>query len=328
MFNWYLLALTVFVAFLFIIVTIRLFLIRKKANLVPTNDKDSKLNNDIITAGFAYSNQYDVFFSRKDALQREYGYCHLYDEAMPMVGMIVDCEPIYFDYNNKHWLIEFWKGQYGLATGAQIGVFNTANGPIKAPGFNGIFYESISDDECFPIEFTLKKNNKALIHRSEVQWWLTGLKLGEFSTTSSLSLNIKLVFPNKNMCCAFVTGLINAGYSNHEFSSHFRTVTIHFTKPHTTQPASRTRVQEAIIQQGNETNCRMYDSLTCSYNNTLDKLELLKSSSPDLYVKLLKSIYSKELYTSFELISPILKKFNATEQFKKIDDPFSESIDI
>jgi hypothetical protein len=289
-----------------------------------SNLADNKLN----LTGFAYSPIDDAFYSQKDAWQREFGYCHLYDEAMPLAGIIVDCEPIYFDYNNKHWLIEFRKGQYGMATGGEIGIYNTSNDIIKAPGFHGVFYESIPENEWLSLKFILKKNKKVLINKKENHWWLAGLKFVEFSNPNDLSLDIKIDFPNKKMRDAFESGLTNIGYTKHEYSKHHNYVHVHFTKPHSTQPVSRTRIQESFIQQGNETNCNLYHEITSDYSNTIDKLDYIFVSSPDLYNKFLKSFHSKELYSNFELINPILKKFNTLNRSAKIDDPFIDSYDI
>ena len=38
--------------------------------------------------------------------------------------MIIDAYPVYFDYQDKTWMIEFWRGQYGINTGAEIGVYH------------------------------------------------------------------------------------------------------------------------------------------------------------------------------------------------------------
>jgi hypothetical protein len=40
----------------------------------------------------------------------------------------------------------------------------------------------------------------------------------------------------------------------------------------------------------------------------------MKFSEPDLYDNFLKSLYSKEIYASFELITPFLKKLVETDQ--------------
>lgn len=83
------------------------------------------LNEFIEPYGYAYDSHQDIFYTKIDAWQREMGYSRLYDEAAAPSSMIIDCEPIYFEYDNKRWLIEFWKGQYGMTTGFEIGVYHT-----------------------------------------------------------------------------------------------------------------------------------------------------------------------------------------------------------
>lgn len=312
--GWYIILLSIF--FVFIVLFCIFFVVRVKTNLKSkaTDTKDSNLaplNYTLASSGFFYSMQDDTFYSRPDCIQRKFGYCKLYDETMPFVGLIVDCEPIYFDYNNRHWLIEFWKGQFGMACGCQIGIYNTLNESIKAPGFHGIFYESLRDNENFSISYTLKKKAKVLIHNSSKQTFTAGLKLGEFSFPAALTLKVKITFPNKKMLRAFVSGLKNAGYQSHDYSVRLMTVIIHFASPHTLQPASRTRIQEAIIQQGNLETCTEFKQLTLACKNSLNKLNELSSSKEELYDKALKSFYTKELYSGYELIRPILKKLSA-----------------
>ncbi len=329
--NWYVFLFIMFVALLFLICVLLLITRKKKKSFIPSCDMAKSfgnINTVLASTGFFYSKIDDVFYSRKDAWQRDYGYCHLYDETLPLVGMIVDCEPITFDYDNKHWVIELRKGQYGMATGGEIGIYNTTNESIKAPGFHGIFYDSISNEECIPFEFKLKRNKKVLIHKRSTNWWLAGLKFAEFSNTTSLSLDAKFVFPNKKIRDAFVSGLLNVGYTTREFFVFFHQVNVHFTKPHILQPASRTRVQEFIIQQCNQKTCDTYQNLTSSYDNTLDKLDFLTNSSPELFDKFIKSFHPHEIYAGHELMKPILKKFNLSNQPTKIDDLSTNNLDI
>ena len=68
--------------------------------------------------------------------------------------MIIDCEPINFEYNGKKWLIEFWKGQYDLTTGCEIGVYKAVGPDLDMQGFfNGTFYNCVSDEERLQMEF-------------------------------------------------------------------------------------------------------------------------------------------------------------------------------
>lgn len=279
----------------------------KMKHFKPEPDKCiqiDKLNNDIRDTGFQYDCRDDVFFSRIDAWQRPFGYCSLYDDAMALTGIIADCEPICFDYNNKHWLIELWKGQYGITAGAEVGVYNTSKNKLSLSGFNGYFYECISSDEFLPIRFELRKEGTVLFSRSGVHWWLTGFRLGEYISPSKLSLYVKICFPTRAMCTAFTDALIKLGYDRCEFSVRFTTVCIKFNKPHSPQPASRTKVQEAVTMQMNENNVKLYEFVTKDFDNTLDKLEFLKSSAPEIYELCINSIYHHDLYKAYKIIKP------------------------
>lgn len=182
------------------------------------------LNQVLEEAGYFYDTSQDIFYSNLNAWQRDMGYCRLYDEAAALLSMIIDCEPIYFNYNNKHWLIEFWKGQYGMTTGCEIGVYST-DGPVLNTGiYNNTFYDCASDEELLDMSFTLRKNGKTLLERRGRHWWLTGFKLGEFSEPWELVAYINITLKDKEMRNEFIKGLIKAGYSKRdsyywEFSS-------------------------------------------------------------------------------------------------------------
>lgn len=308
---WYIKILCIFFSLILIIGVFIFVRVRKQRNTfltVNTSQKAADLDHEFASWGFFYSPEDDAFYSIENAPQREFGNCQLYDDSMPLVGIIVDCEPIYFEYDNKLWLIEFWKGQYGMALGCQIGTYFTLSESIKYPGFQQIYYESPSNKECCGISFTLKKKNKMILRHTSEKCFTAGLKLGEFSNPSALTLKAKITFPNKKMLLSFIGGLKAAGYASNEYSAHFNKVIVYFTKPHTTQPASRTGVQEAIIQQGNRAGCYKFTQLTSKCNNTLEKLELLKSLDSELYEKVIKSFYSKELYCNRESIDPLHEK--------------------
>ena len=102
--------------------------------------------------GFAYDHSQDIFISILHPWQRDYGYCRLYDEAAALFSMIVDCEPIYFEYRGKRWLIELWKGQYALTTGGEIGVYLTDLPDMEIPGvFRGPFFFAAGDGDLLQL---------------------------------------------------------------------------------------------------------------------------------------------------------------------------------
>ena len=83
-------------------------------------------------AGFRYDPRQDIIYSKMYPLQRHFGYAYGYDAAALAMNAIIDCEPIFFDYAGKTWMIELWKGQYGLETGCEIGVYNRAIGARRS----------------------------------------------------------------------------------------------------------------------------------------------------------------------------------------------------
>lgn len=265
------------------------------------------INDELETFGFAYDEKADFFYSIMDPWQKELGYCNMYDEAAPALSMIFDSEPIYFDYEGKHWLIEFWKGQYGITTGGEIGIYNTDNDGIIIPGlFNGRFYKVVDESNYLDMAFTLYKKNKILIKQRGIHWWLTGFLLGEFSHPHELKMNIEIYFHSKNMLLAFVDGLVDAGYNKSDFSINNNTVYIIFDSPHTKQPFTRTDLVTDLMQENNRRNVELFNSSTNAFSNIIDKLYYLRIEKPDFYNEALEIGKPRQLYSVYNKIKKYL----------------------
>ncbi len=277
----------------------------------PTKDKAlqfARLNEDLKASGFAYNGTENYFYSTKDCWQRSAGYCSLYDRSAPFFNMIMDCEPIEFYYGGKRWLIELWKGQYGITTGAEIGVYNTDRADIKDSRFTGPFYFAAQDSEQLRLSFVLRKNGKILLSRRGLHWWLTAFRLGEFSEKDELTMTAKIGFPNRAMCHAFVDALKIIGYTESEYAVRLRTVQVEFTAPHSPQPATQEGLQEDVVQSTNKSNCALFHAVTQEYIDSADKLEFLKTLAPELYEFLLNSLYAKGFFAVFEWILDLITK--------------------
>lgn len=275
----------------------------------PTKDKksqQSELNQDLENAGFAYDGRRDIFYSRINCWQREMGYCRLYDEGAPGFNMVMHCEPVTFSYKNKRWLIELWKGQYGITTGGEIGIYNTDKEDISVKGFSGPYYESAQDQEMLPMSFKLHRNGKFLFKCNATHWWLTGFRLGEFSDPDSLSMDARIKFPDTEMLNDFVNALTNLGYQSHEYAIRRRTVTVHYTIPHSEQPVTQDNLPKAVVQTTNHNNCILYNQVTHKYKNTLDKLEYLKNMAPELYEFCMHSLYARSFYDAFSWLLELI----------------------
>jgi len=222
--------------------------------------------------------------------------------------MIIDCEPIYFEYLEKKWMIGFWKGQYDLVTGAEIGVYTKAVDLKILDYFSGAYYDCVSNTDLLEMSYTLKKNGLTLFTREGKHWWLTGFKLGEFSNPSELTLAINITFHNVAMRDAFVSGLWKAGYTLDEFARDGNTISFTFGIPHTSQPITRTPTTDQIIQRKNQLLCKKYQAITGKSNNLQDKVEAIKDQAPEMYDKIIRTGKSKPLYETVSGLTRIIVK--------------------
>lgn len=269
---------------------------------------DEALNEIIGAAGYAYDERQDVFYSTINAWQRRMGYCRLYDEAAAPLSMIIDCEPIYFEYDGRRWMIEFWKGQYGMTCGCEIGVYYTKDPDLNIPGvFNGTFYNCAGDEDLLHMSCALERDGKVIFRRKGRHWWLTGFKLGEFSEPWELSMTLSIILKDRAMRNAFVEGLIKAGYSRKEIAVFGNKVGLRFHKPRTKQPYTRISQIDNITQRKNRLLCETYQAITSSYDNLPDKLKAVQQQSPELYSHIANMGKTRQLFKAYNIIKNYIK---------------------
>ncbi len=247
-------------------------------------EKLKDINAVLEKFGFAYSLPKDIFYSLEDSWQRKMGYGRIYDEMAPIMNMVIDCEPIYFEYGNRRYLIELWKGQYGVTTGAEVGIY-TADLSEKDP--ERVFYHAVSDEEQLLMNITLWKNGKKLFQRGKIHWWLTGFVLGEFSYPGELMLEVSISFTEPEMLDAFVKGCYRAGYLPDNLHIWCNRVEFRFAVPKTKQPSKR-KCRRRLAQWQNYWNCKLYCRITRGFERTIDKLDYLMQAYPMIFRKILK----------------------------------------
>lgn len=244
-------------------------IIRKVCSMCM-NEKCDILDGLISPFGYAYVPSQDIFTSRLNAWQREFGYCGLYDRAAPHFNMVFDCLPVYFDYCGRTWLIEFWKGQYGINTGCEIGVYY-ADGMVSDEELARTLFHCADNEDMPKLSFTFEKNEQVIAQLSARHWWLTAFKMGCFSNPGSLSLKASLTLHCPKMTEAFVNGLLRAGYCRHEISVYCNTVTFVFNRsPRICGLFRRLRIR--IAQCSNRFWCRIYLFVTRPFCLSVDRI--------------------------------------------------------
>lgn len=285
-------------------------IVRPITDVIGTDSEQlEELNQDLKPFGFAYDYTQDVFYSLMDGWQRNFGYFRLYDEACATFSMIIDCEPIYFRYKGLKWMIEFWKGQYGMTTGCEVGIYYTSGPDLNIPGvFNGTFYNCVKDKDRINMSFAFRKKGNLLFTRSAYHWWLTGFKLAEFSQPSELTMDIILDLYDREMAEAFVNGLKESGYTENEYAVRGRRVYVYFDKPHTQQPFTRNPLTVHLMQRNNQSFCDAYNYLTQAYVGTLDKLSFVKYKSPNMYNQIMNIGKPNQVFEAYDSIKDYINK--------------------
>jgi len=169
--------------------------------LFNTQD-ESTARKILVTAGFDYDPVQDVYFTQLDSWQRNFGFNSVYDTAAPMVGMLYSTAKIYFTYDNKDWMMEIWKGQYGITAGAEIGFYNKPNDRVME------HYDCVTDEEMLTMAFDFYNMDEHVFTRGpEKHWWLTGFKFLHVGVPQFIKLDMTIEFPNRKMANAFEKGL-------------------------------------------------------------------------------------------------------------------------
>ena len=252
-------------------------------------------------AGYEYDPSRDIFVTKMDCWQKKYGYCRLYDEACPSLCLIVDSEPVEFEYDGKYWLIEFWKGQYYLNTGFEIGVYNTDKPELDIPElFTGNFYDAVDKEDMLEIQFILYKNGKELFFREEKHWWLTGFKTGLFSEPSELTARIRITFKDEVMCHNFIKAMKKLGYQDHAILTNGIVAEFMFDKPRSKQPLSRTPETDWMVQRYNEHCCKVFQEATEGCATWPEKLAAIREKEPHLYNAVIEVGKGAEVFKVFE----------------------------
>lgn len=248
----------------------------KKVCSMPQPEKCQLLNDLIQPLGYHYLPCQDIFFSTYHAWQRDFGYAHSFDCLAPYFNMVFDSEPVYFNYDNRTWLIEFWKGQYGINSGAEIGIY-CADSIIPPQKRNRELFHTISDEEIPIFSMNLYRNtthrNQNIASLSMPHWWLAAFRMGCFSNPADLFADFCICFPNCDMMHVFANALIRLGYDACSLEMCSSRICFSYRTPVTPAPCERlTKFVRCLVQWKNRLFCRLYLIVTRPFCCTVDRL--------------------------------------------------------
>jgi hypothetical protein len=225
----------------------------------PFQEEKDKINNSNMSASEKknalkmLSYQMDkngVFYVEHEPWQKQFGFNQIYDIAAPMIQLIYGTVRIKFRYDYvyklddkgkvqrdltgkpiyetdsrgnpipKDWMIQMWKGRYGLIMlGGEVGIY-TKPATQAAEHYNS----AVAEEELIIAMDVYQANlqtgaKKHLFTRGpESAWWLTGFTPGSFhdetspNKKSEIILVANIQFPSDDMLRLFCSGLSKAGF--------------------------------------------------------------------------------------------------------------------
>lgn len=247
---------------------------KKVISKIQTMDqclKLQKIDGLLRPFGYCFHEKSGFFSSTLDAWQREKGYTWFYDYMAPRFGIVLDSLPVYFDYDGKTWLIEFWKGQYGINAGAEIGIYH-AGDIVSENDYRTTHFAAASDEEMLDCAFVLCDKNGECVRIEQRHWWLTAFLPGYFASPAELSMKAAVKFPNRRMQFAFWSGLRRAGCAQQDIAVGGLGVTVNFRSVGKVEYKLVTRFWRGWSQCVNRILCGLYMRVTKPFVSTQDRV--------------------------------------------------------
>jgi len=121
--------------------------------------------------------------------------------------MIYETERFKFTYNNKDWMIQIWKGRYGITSGAEVGVY------CKELTTPAEMFRAVDREDFINIGFKLYKDGEPYMQRGPVRhWWVTGFKLGEIYYARDFLLEVTFYLEDRTKSDALESAIAAEGF--------------------------------------------------------------------------------------------------------------------
>lgn len=181
--------------------------------------KDLLESKQILSYQYSYVDDY-YYTNDKEAWQYNFGFGKIYDFVSPYILLEYDYIRIFFTYENKDWMLQMWKGQYGLLFyGGEIGIYNR---PHSEEGINEwTFFNCPAEEDWLMMEMTLYHQElngeyvRQFTREYDKYWWCTGFKNGHIrqqEPADELRLEGRITFKDEEMTQLVVDGLIECGF--------------------------------------------------------------------------------------------------------------------
>ncbi len=191
-------------------------------NVVKSNSllKNLLESNQVLSYQYSYVDDF-YYTNDKEAWQHNFGFGKIYDFVSPYLLLEYDYIRVFFTYEGKDWMLQMWKGQYGLVFyGGEIGIYNR---PHSDDGIDAwTMFNCPGEKDWLKMEMTLWHEdmqgnwNREFTREYDYYWWCTGFKNGHLrqeEPADELRLTGRITFKSEEMAALVADGLAECGLS-------------------------------------------------------------------------------------------------------------------
>ena len=189
-------------------------------NVIKNNNFLRNLLEEKQILSYQYSYVDDYYYTNdKDAWQYNFGFGKIYDFVSPYILLEYDYIRVFFTYQDKDWMLQMWKGQYGLVFyGGEVGIYNRDH---VDDGMNEwTFFNCPAEEDWLKMDMTLWHEqfdgtwNREFTREYDEYWWCTGFKNGHLrqeEPADELRLTGRITFKDAEMTRLVAEGLAECG---------------------------------------------------------------------------------------------------------------------
>ncbi|MBR3818779.1 MAG: DUF4474 domain-containing protein [Clostridia bacterium] len=183
--------------------------------------RDFLEGQQVLSYQYSYVDDY-YYTNDKEAWQYNFGFGKIYDVVSPYVLLEYDYVRVFFTYEDKDWMLQMWKGQYGLIFyGGEIGIYNRPHADDGLPEWT--FFNCPAEEDWLDMEMTLWHEQldgswkREFSREYDKYWWCTGFKNGHLrqeEPADELRLTGRITFKDEEMADIVAKGLAECGFKN------------------------------------------------------------------------------------------------------------------
>ena len=172
--------------------------------------------------GYKYNLRDDFYYVNDvKCWQQGFGFGRFYDLVAPYILLEYDYVRVFFTYQNKDYMIQLWKGQYGMVFyGCEQGVYYKEHSDKQDSVFT--FYKSLKQEEWPEMSMTLYHDKQGdgnytreFTRDRSTHWWCSGFKPGHLrkeEPATELRQEGSIFFKDAEMARLFAKGLKVCGF--------------------------------------------------------------------------------------------------------------------